>query len=67
MNNINSNPLFLGIIALILVYCLKDTVPYLGKMPGDIEYQSGNIHFYFPITSMLCISVILSFLTKLIK
>lgn len=39
----------------------------LGKLPGDIYIDKGNIKFFFPITSSIIISIILSLLFKLFR
>lgn len=38
----------------------------IGRLPGDIRYESGNFKFYFPITTMLIISAILTLAINLI-
>lgn len=32
----------------------------LGRLPGDIVYEKGNVRFYFPIVSCIVASVVLS-------
>ena len=32
----------------------------LGRLPGDIVVERDNFHFYFPITTSILISVVLS-------
>ena len=39
----------------------------LGRLPGDIRIERGNFHFYFPITTCILISVILTLLAYLIS
>lgn len=39
----------------------------LCKLPGDIFIDKGNFKFFFPITSSIIISIILSLLLKLFK
>jgi len=39
----------------------------LGRLPGDIRYESGNVRFYFPIVTCLSISVIGSLILYLIR
>lgn len=39
----------------------------LGKLPGDIFIDKGNFKFFFPITSSIIISIILSLLLRLFK
>jgi hypothetical protein len=37
-------------------------VPWLGRLPGDIVVERDNFKFYFPITTSILISIILSLL-----
>lgn len=39
----------------------------LGRLPGDIRIEGENGSFYFPITSSILVSVILSILLNLIS
>jgi hypothetical protein len=34
----------------------------LGRLPGDIYVQRGNFSFYFPITTAIAVSIVLSLL-----
>lgn len=38
---------------------------WLGRLPGDIRYESGNTRIYFPIVTMIIISVVGSLLLNL--
>jgi hypothetical protein len=33
----------------------------LGRLPGDIVIERGNVRFYFPIMTCLIVSLVLSF------
>jgi hypothetical protein len=35
---------------------------WLGRLPGDMSYQNGDFKFYFPLTTCIVVSVILSLL-----
>jgi len=35
---------------------------HLGRLPGDIVIERENFRFYFPITTMILISVVVSLL-----
>lgn len=39
----------------------------LGKLPGDIRIESENTKFYFPITTSLLLSAILTLLAYLFR
>lgn len=37
-------------------------VPYIGKLPGDISIQRKNFSFYFPLTTSILLSILLTLL-----
>jgi DUF2905 family protein len=51
---------FIVIVGLFLALGLR--IPYLGKLPGDISVDRGNVHFYFPIATGLLLSLVLTVL-----
>ena len=69
MENI-ARTLMLGGIALFLIgggiyLAAKFGIP-LGRLPGDIRIEGENGGFYFPITSSILVSVILTIVVNLI-
>lgn len=52
----------LGIALLGAILWLGQGVPWLrlGRLPGDIAVQKDGFSFYFPITTMLAISALLT-------
>ena len=42
-------------------------VPWLGRLPGDIFIQRGNFSFYFPLTTSVLVSVLVSLLFFLLR
>ncbi|HOK37325.1 MAG: DUF2905 domain-containing protein [Bacteroidales bacterium] len=55
------------IIAGLLLYFIGDKFSWFGNLPGDIKVEKENFKFYFPITSMILISIVLSFLMYLLR
>lgn len=45
-------------IGVILNFANK--IPFIGRLPGDIYIQKKNFSFYFPITTSILVSIILS-------
>jgi Protein of unknown function (DUF2905) len=39
----------------------------LGRLPGDISYRRGNTSFYFPLTTSILVSVVLTLLFALLR
>ncbi|MFW6328161.1 MAG: DUF2905 domain-containing protein [Bacteroidota bacterium] len=70
MNQLPKILIGLGILLLlsgIMLMFFKDKLTWLGKLPGDIRIERDNFKFYFPITTMLLISVAISLLVHLIR
>ena len=59
----------LGIILVVigLAFAYGPKIPWLGKLPGDISIKKDNFSFYFPITTSIIISVILTILFSIFK
>lgn len=45
---------------------LAGKIPGLGRLPGDIFVQRGNFTFYFPVVTMIIVSVFLTLLLNLL-
>jgi ABC-type uncharacterized transport system permease subunit len=47
----------------------KNLTPGLKLLPGDIEWknQSGNVRVYFPVTSSIVLSIIVSIVVYLMR
>ncbi|MDQ7054243.1 MAG: DUF2905 domain-containing protein [candidate division KSB1 bacterium] len=57
--------LFLVLIGVVLY--VARSFPFLGRLPGDIRIEKPNFVFYFPITTSILISLILSLIFYLIS
>ena len=55
------------VLAGILVFFFRDKLLWLGKLPGDFRYENGNTKIYFPMTTMIVLSLLLNLLHYLIK
>jgi len=45
-------------VGLAMVFAGK--IPFLGKLPGDFLFRGKDFSFYFPLTTSILISVILT-------
>ena len=54
------------IVALGLVTLLSEKVPFLGKLPGDLYFRSGNTRIYIPIVTCVILSILLTIIMNLI-
>jgi len=51
----------------LLVYFFHDKLHWIGRLPGDIRVEKGNFRFYFPITTMILLSLLLTLVINIIR
>ncbi len=67
MNDFAKTLIFFGVIliGLGLLVTFFGKIPGIGKLPGDIYFRKGNLTFYFPLTTCLILSFILTLVLTL--
>ncbi len=60
--------IILGIVlvAIGVVLLFIEKIAFLGKLPGDILIKKEHFTFYFPLTTGIIISVIISLILSLV-
>ena len=58
-----------GLIVLIgvIIYFFHDKLHWIGRLPGDIRIEKEHFRFYFPLTTMLLLSVVVTIFLRLIR
>jgi hypothetical protein len=58
-----------GIVLVVLggLVLLSGRISWLGRLPGDIYIKRDHFSFYFPITTCIIISIILTLIFRLLK
>ena len=51
----------------IIFYFFHDKLRWIGNLPGDIRVERENFRFYFPITTMILFSLLLTVIINVIK
>jgi hypothetical protein len=61
--------LALGLIiaAIGLLWIFVPSVPWLGRLPGDIRIERENFRFYFPLMTCLLLSLLLTLALWIIR
>jgi len=54
----------LAVVAGLIIQFAPQAFSWFGKLPGDIRYEKGNFKFFFPLTTMILLSVGISLLLK---
>jgi len=54
--------IILGIVAAAIgvVLVLSQRIPYIGRLPGDIYVKKDSFTFYFPFTTCIIVSILLT-------
>jgi len=55
------------VIVGVFIYFFHDKLHWLGRLPGDIRIEKENFRFYFPITTMILLSLLVSLIIQIIK
>ena len=64
---------FILIIGLVLVavgaflWRFPSLFGWVGRLPGDVSFQKGNVSFYFPIVTCILISLVITILSWLFR
>jgi hypothetical protein len=73
MANMGRMLVLLGVVLVVvggllwLGSALGGKVPFLGRLPGDIHVQRGNWSFYFPLTTSIVLSLVLTLILALLS
>jgi hypothetical protein len=57
----------LVILTGLIVYLFHDKLNWIGRLPGDIRIERENFRFYFPVTTMIIASVLITVIIQIIR
>jgi len=62
MGGLGKTLISVGIVLVIvgLLGSLAGKLPWIGHLPGDIHIQRGRFSFYFPLTTCIVVSIVIS-------
>ena len=69
MESFGKGLIFFGILLVVLglIISVGVKIPWLGQLPGDIYIRRENFSFYFPLTTCLLFSLILTLVLYLFR
>ena len=56
-----------SLTAIGLAWLLAPSIPWWGKLPGDITIEQDKFRFHFPLTSCLLLSLLVTSVVWLLK
>jgi hypothetical protein len=69
-NQLGKYLILIGAVILVLgifIYFFSGNLKWFGHLPGDIRIQRENFGFYFPITTLILINIVIYLLIKIIQ
>ena len=69
MNGIGRNLIIMGLllVAAGVIISYAPRIPWLSRLPGDIYIKKEHFTFFFPLTTCILISALLSFILWLLR
>ncbi|MBH50844.1 MAG: DUF2905 domain-containing protein [Candidatus Neomarinimicrobiota bacterium] len=70
MKDISKWLIIIGMTTVALGFILNifsDKLGWLGRLPGDIRLGSKNVRFYFPISTLIIINLVIYLIMRLIS
>jgi hypothetical protein len=55
----------LAVIGAVIV--LAGRIPWLGRLPGDFRIEREHFSFYFPLTTSVLVSIVISLILWLLR
>jgi len=57
-----------GLAVVVLgVLIWSGALSWFGRLPGDVRVERDGLRIYFPLTSMILVSIVLSLLSYLVR
>ena len=68
IESIGKSLIFFGIVLIVIgsLFVLFGKVPWFGRLPGDIVIKREGLTVYFPVATMLLLSLLLTILFNII-
>ncbi|MFQ5541954.1 MAG: DUF2905 domain-containing protein [Candidatus Binatia bacterium] len=69
MGSLGKALILIGILLVVLgvVFSLGAKIPWLGQLPGDFYIRRERFSFYFPLTTCILLSLVISLVLYLFR
>lgn len=51
----------------VIIYFFHNQFKWFGNLPGDIKIKSENFRLYFPLASMIVISIAITIIVNIVR
>jgi hypothetical protein len=69
-NQLGKYLILIGAAVLVLgifIYFFGGSLKWFGHLPGDIRIERDNFRFYFPITTLILINLVIYLIVKIVQ
>lgn len=68
IETIGKSLIFFGIILIVIgsLFFVFGKIPWFGRLPGDIIIKKEGFTFYFPVVTMVLLSILLTIIFNII-
>ena len=56
---------FFAVATGFLLNVFSDRLGWLGRLPGDLKFESKNVRFYFPFTSLILLNLLIYLIMRI--
>ncbi|WP_147205930.1 DUF2905 domain-containing protein [Segetibacter aerophilus] len=51
----------------LIIYLFPNAFKWFGRLPGDVRIDKGNVKVFFPIVTMILLSLLLTLILNIFK
>ncbi|MCR9259807.1 MAG: DUF2905 domain-containing protein [Pseudomonadaceae bacterium] len=67
-SSLGTGLIIIGVVLIIIGLIAKSgVISWFGQLPGDFHIKTENFQFFFPLASMIVVSIVLSLLIAVIR
>ncbi|HCN84528.1 MAG TPA: DUF2905 domain-containing protein [Sphingobacteriaceae bacterium] len=55
------------VLAGVIIYFFHNKLHWIGNLPGDIRIERENFRFYFPITTLILLSILVNIIIRIFR
>jgi hypothetical protein len=68
IESIGKSLIIFGIVLIVIgaLFFVMGKIPWFGRLPGDIIFKSDNMTFYFPVTTMIIVSAVVTLIFNIV-
>jgi len=67
-SSLGTGLIIIGVVLIVIGLIAKSgVISWFGQLPGDFHIKTENFQFFFPLASMIVVSIVLSLLVTVLR